>query len=596
MKLAREVPSWKLVLLALCLLLAPQSLKDCGNNFFFPKHVTLDFFTTLLIMVGTLFLAWFLMQYLSGNRHKAIVKMCTFFEDSIFRKHYVQTILYCSIFVLVMASLISFAIYEYVPRVSDEIAQLFQARIFLSGHLTAPSPPLPEFFTYAEDNIIVTPRWYSQYPPGFPFLLMTGLWIGSPWIINPLLAALSVALLFLLCQQIFDRETAVLSAILFALSPKVLFTSGSLMNHTAAMFFLLLAVTSMVFSVRRQNALLALCSGISLGISLNIRTLDAVLLFLPVGIYSLLMCFKKQTVLKIGSAWLCGFLMMGLTLLFYNYYTTGGPLLFGYIVRWGESHYLGFHKIRGGRIHTPLLGLINTILQIRLTDKGLLEWVIPVSFFILMVLLFVRKTIWDWIFLSIILLNILLYFFWGWVDQLFMGRFYFSVTPYFIILAARGLQCLVKMFSGNSNSDQLGQEIKQPFRALLIVGLFIIISIPVRAGDFGLQYNVPHLQVDRSLYQTVKQQNIHDAIVFIEPQDRQELIVGCGFFMNTPDLNSQDIIFAKDLGEKNKELLKQYPERKGFMYQHRRQTKKTFDKGYCISPPESFELVAIDGR
>ena len=206
MRLIREVPFWKLALLSLSLLLAPQPLRDCGNYFFLPKQVSLSLFSNLFLITGTVFLAWLFIQYLRDNPEGALCKVCTLCEGFIFKRFYIQTIIVCSIFMFCMASLIAFVTYDYMPHVSDEISQLFQAKIFLSGHLTAPSPPLPEFFTYAEDNIIVTPKWYSQYPPGFSFLLMIGLWLGSPWVINPLLAALSTVLIFLLCRELFDRQ------------------------------------------------------------------------------------------------------------------------------------------------------------------------------------------------------------------------------------------------------------------------------------------------------------------------------------------------------------------------------------------------------
>ena len=134
--------------------------------------------------------------------------------------------------------------------------------------------------------------------------------------------------------------------------------------------------------------------------------------------------------------------MAGL-LLYYNYQTNGDPLTFGYVVRWGgESHQLGFHEVRGGKMHTPFAGLVNTIGQIKLNDKALFEWPVPTSFFILLLFLFARKTFWDYLLASIIILNMGLYFFWGWSDIAFMGRFYFISLPYFIILTTRGIQCL----------------------------------------------------------------------------------------------------------------------------------------------------------
>ena len=97
----------------------------------------------------------------------------------------------------------------------------------------------------------------------------------------------------------YDNNTALIASILFTLSPKMIFTSGSLMNHTAAMFFLLLSITSMVFAIKKQKILLSLCSGLSLGACLNIRTLDAMVLFLPIGIYSAVACFQNRALLKI---------------------------------------------------------------------------------------------------------------------------------------------------------------------------------------------------------------------------------------------------------------------------------------------------------
>jgi hypothetical protein len=536
-----------------------------------------------------------MIRYLVAYPQGRIGKICKIIERNIFT-NYAQTIVCSIFFILIITIFISATVYEFVPRVSDEIAQLFQARIFLSGHLTAPSPPLPEFFSYAEDNIIVTPRWYSQYPPAYSFLLMIGLLFGSPWFINPLLAALSALLIFVLCREVFGHETAIIALILFTLSPKVLFTSASLMNHTSAMFFIFLSIVLVVMGLNREEKIFLLFSGISLGISLNIRPLDAVILFIPVFLFCI-RAFSRcgYNGLKMLFFWVAGFLIMVAILLIYNYFTTGHPLVFGYFARWGESHYLGFHKIRGGRLHTPLLGLINTILQIRMTDKGLFEWVIPVSFFILILLFFVRKTVWDLIFLSINFCNLVLYFFWGWTDNLFMGRFYFSATPYLIVLVARGLVGFVQLIS---ESPMFGLKIKvnHYLYALLLIGLCIFISYPIRAVDLDLQYNKPELQVDRRLYKLAKEGAIHNAIIFIEPQDKHELIVGSGFFMNTPNLSSQDVIFAKDLGYKNKELLTQYPERKGFLYRHRRDIRKIVNQGYCISPPEAFELVAIDGR
>src|SRR5437868_970952 len=52
------------------------------------------------------------------------------------------------------------------PTSSDEVSQLFHARILLSGRLSLPPDLNPEFF--AIDDIIDQRRWYSQFPIGGP--------------------------------------------------------------------------------------------------------------------------------------------------------------------------------------------------------------------------------------------------------------------------------------------------------------------------------------------------------------------------------------------------------------------------------------------
>jgi hypothetical protein len=283
-------------------------------------------------------------------------------------------------------------------------------------------------------------------------------------------------------------------------------------------------------------------------------------------------------------------------LLFYNYKTNGDPLLFGYIVRWGQNHTLGFHEIRGGWVHTPFLGIVNTLRQIRLTDKGMFEWPLPVIFFIVLLFLFAKTTLWDWIFLLIIGCNVAFYFFWGWYDRLFMGRFYFNVTPFIVILTSRGLLCFVKLCSMLSlpNLKRFSLTDNQPVLALTIAGMLSLFSIPAYITDLIPQYYLLDLQVDRRIEKVVKEKRVKNAIVFIEAQDKNELLLGSGFFMNTPNLETQDIIYAKDLGKKNLQLLSLFKGRKGFLYRHKREVKKIINQnGLSESPPEAFELIEL---
>ena len=119
---------------------------------------------------------------------------------------------------------------EHVPRIHDDVAQLFQARLFAHGRLFASSPPVPQFFDMMP--MINDGKWYSQYPPGHPVMLMLGVLIHAPWLINPLLGALTVVVTYFLGKEVYDEPVARLGALLLAFSPYLALTSGQFINHS----------------------------------------------------------------------------------------------------------------------------------------------------------------------------------------------------------------------------------------------------------------------------------------------------------------------------------------------------------------------------
>ena len=76
------------------------------------------------------------------------------------------------------------------PTTSDEVAQLWHAKIILSGRLWLPPDANPEFF--AVDNVIDACRWYSQFPVGGPAALVLAMIIRGTWLLNPIVAGLTV--------------------------------------------------------------------------------------------------------------------------------------------------------------------------------------------------------------------------------------------------------------------------------------------------------------------------------------------------------------------------------------------------------------------
>src|SRR6267143_1600165 len=81
------------------------------------------------------------------------------------------------------------------PSTEDEFVYLFQAKSLAAGHLSYPSPPLPEFFEAA--HVLVVPRFAAKYFPGHAAVLALFELAGAPWLGPCVLLGATAALLHL---------------------------------------------------------------------------------------------------------------------------------------------------------------------------------------------------------------------------------------------------------------------------------------------------------------------------------------------------------------------------------------------------------------
>src|SRR4051812_8822935 len=90
--------------------------------------------------------------------------------------------------VFALAGAVAWGVFEAMPHLEDEHANLFQARVFAAGRITADVPRHPNsFFTPFVINSAQGKR-FGKYPPGYPLLLALGAALRQPWLVNALAA------------------------------------------------------------------------------------------------------------------------------------------------------------------------------------------------------------------------------------------------------------------------------------------------------------------------------------------------------------------------------------------------------------------------
>ena len=469
------------------------------------------------------------------------------------RSAYFLTLIFAITFTL--TNLCSYFIFEHVPHVQDNIDQLFHAKIFLSGHLTVPSHEHKEFFDFTHN--INNGKWYSEYPPGHTLMLMLGLILNAPWIINPFLGSVSVVLFYLIGKSLFDETTGRLASLLGGFSPFVIIMSSGFFSHNTSLFFTALFALFFFRTIRTSKFSDSLIAGLSLGICLNARILTAIGIGLPYAFYAVyLMLTKTRVYILCFMVMLAGFLMMVGVLASFNYLTNGHPMLTGYEVLWGSDHNPGFGHSAWGEPHTPKRGLIQNLNNLNALNKYLFEWCIPSTFFVMLFFAGGRRTQWDYLLIASVFSLSFVYFFYWYQGWCFGPRFMYESTCPLILLTARGIihtpDIIKKKFQPKLSEGDLRYFLS------LIIGFCVCVALYVNVPTLIKLYSDDYWGVNTKVQKAVEREKISNAVVFVNSY------YGSVLALNSPQLDSK-IIYVRDLGVKNKLMMDFYPERKYYL-------------------------------
>jgi hypothetical protein len=120
---------------------------------------------------------------------------------------------------------ISWAAWNPIPVVHDEMAYVLQAQIFARGKWSLPSPPIPAF--WEQPHVLVEPSLGAKYFPGHSLVMAIGALIGWMPLMPLALQAIVGALLYVLARRVASGGVALLTWVIWLFAPMTLYYGPS---------------------------------------------------------------------------------------------------------------------------------------------------------------------------------------------------------------------------------------------------------------------------------------------------------------------------------------------------------------------------------
>jgi 4-amino-4-deoxy-L-arabinose transferase-like glycosyltransferase len=443
--------------------------------------------------------------------------------------------------------------FERLPHLEDEVAYLFQAKTMALGRLTVPSPAHPDSF-WTPFVLDYRGQRFGKYPPGWPGVLAAGVLGGVPWLVNPLLSAAALYLVYRLGRTLYDERTGLLAAALGLFSPLFLVLGGSYLSHLASFVFLLLFSLWFVWTSQGRSRWYALGAGLALGMAFLTRSLTAVAYAAPFAAYSVAQVITRRQRHWSRYLWLA-FTATALAVLLpvYQWAVTGDPWLNPYLLWWPYDR-IGFGldigAMPGG--HSPYYAWINLKQDLSRAATDVLGWP-ALSWFPLLLGMALRpRRVKDWALLAPFACLVVAYlFYWiGSPSRLWGPRYYFEGFGGLWLLAAVGL---FKAWDGAR--DKPGW-----LRPALVGGLILICAVnlvtnlPNRMGEARGFYGITRAQLE-----PIEEADLHNALVIVYA--KRWLEYGAMLADMSPTLDD-DVVYARGGGpEADAAVIADYPGR-----------------------------------
>ncbi len=464
--------------------------------------------------------------------------------------------------------------YQGEPHIYDASAYLFAAKMYATGHLSVPIPTAVDRFP-GPFMVIFNGQWFGQYAPGTSLTLVPGIWLGVPWLIEPLLGTLALLAIGLLAARLFDRRVATLAVMLGTLSPFYSYLAASYLSHAVALFYLAWGLWALLRFAQGEAGWNLPLAALLFGMGALTRDLVAVLFVLTVVPGVLLLSWHQLRTswrrwLVPGIQFLVIALAFVVITLNFNKLLTQSPwvtprLLFFSGDRWGFGQGIGFY----GQ-HTLAAGLVNLDELLTILEIDLYGWpfYFTLAFLALPFLTWrARKADWFCLVSATILIGAYVgYFYHG----IYLGpRYLFESLPFLLMLTARGILTLADAGRDTAqalrqfwHSSKVHSTITQSIPTMALVATLVLCNLlyylPRQIQLYQDYSGLPNGYYI-NLAQIYHHPSLHDAIVITNNYTIYQIVL---FALNDPYLRG-NVIYAWGSGTADyMELQRAFPGRK----------------------------------
>jgi hypothetical protein len=485
----------------------------------------------------------------------------------------------------VFAAFVSYFVLGGIPHMVDEVVYLFQAKTFASGRLFVESP-VPSFYDY--HLVYINPfRQFAKFPPAWPALLAVGVLSGLPWLVNPLLNAVNVYLIYSIGKLLYGWRVGVVAAVLACLSPFMIFMAASYLGHTASLFFLLFMF---YFGLRYHESgrlFFAGLSGFSWGLLTAVRIADGVgmglMLFAVLYVFDaglVKMRSPRRTAVVLAAA--C-FLAVSAFHLAYNSALTGSLFVspssafilqeypdtphcddFGFGER-GCGMGGGFISGYGGQTNYNFKTMIlNQSSNLKYLNTELFGWPLTSFVFIIALLYFGRQRRVDTVLIILTVVWCLARGFWWPIGIEYGARYYHILIAFLVLLTSRGIYEMSSMLSEKCGRAEGARKVKSLSVAVVLLFLWSFsYTLPSMAAGYGGNYQSIVSKFNPAVYYQLKDMKLDNAVVVLPNE-----YWGSGFILNDPALRSNVLFISDKRFNQSKELItSKYPGRGCFIYE-----------------------------